>query len=110
MSEKTARQIGSILKTPSGFVVDVKVGTERIQQSFSIKKYGSEDKARAAAEKFYNKILKDPRIKQSLVFGATARRNDVVKTFLNYLEKNRRTSKSSRDRRIWNTRSKQKIF
>ena len=88
MAEKTARKIGSFLTTPTSFVIDVKVGTERIQQSFSFNKYGGKNKARAAAEKFYNQILKDPRIKQSLVFGATARRNDVVKTFLNYLENN----------------------
>jgi hypothetical protein len=88
MAEKTARKIGSFLTTPTSFVIDVKVGTERIQQSFSFNKYGGKNKARAAAEKFYSQILKDPRIKQSLVFGATARRNDVVKTFLNYLENN----------------------
>ena len=88
MAKKTARKIGSLLTTPTSFVVDVKVGTERIQKSFSFNKYGGKNKARAAAEKFYSQVLKDPRIKQSLVFGATARRNDVVKTFLNYLENN----------------------
>ena len=87
-----AREVGSILRTKAGFVVDFKLPlegeVERIQQSFSIKKYGSESAAKAAAEKFYNKILKDPRVKKLALFGTTVRRNDVVKTFLNYLGKN----------------------
>ena len=87
-----AREVGSILRTKAGFVVDFKLPlegeVERIQQSFSIKKYGSESAAKAAAEKFYNKILKDPRVKKLALFGTTVRRNDVVKTFLNYLDKN----------------------
>ena len=84
-----AREVGSILRTKAGFVVDFKLPDgERIQESFSIKKFGSESAAQAAAEKFYNKTLKDPRVKKLALFGTTVARNDVVKSFLNYLDKN----------------------
>ena len=84
-----AREVGSILKTPSSFVVDFKLPDgDRIQKSFAFSKFGSESAAKAAAEKFYNKTLKDPRVKKLALFGTTVRRNDVVKTFLNYLDKN----------------------
>ena len=83
-----AREVGSILRTKAGFVVDFKLPDgERIQESFSIKKFGSESAAQAAAEKFYNKTLKNPRVKKLALFGTTVARNDVVKTFLNYLDK-----------------------
>jgi hypothetical protein len=85
-----AREVGSILKTKSSFVVDFKLPDgDRIQRSFGINKFGGEAKALAAAEKFYDKTLKDPRVKKAALFGTTVRRNDVVKTFLNYLENNR---------------------
>jgi len=84
-----AREVGSILKTPSSFVVDFKLPDgDRIQKSFAFSKLGGEAKALAAAEKFYNKTLKDPRVKKLALFGTTVARNDVVKTFLNYLDKN----------------------
>ena len=84
-----AREVGSILKTKSSFVVDFKLPDgDRIQKSFAFSKLGGEAKALAAAEKFYNKTLKDPRVKKASLFGTTVARNDVVKTFLNYLDKN----------------------
>ena len=85
-----AREVGSILKTKSSFVVDFKLPDgDRIQKSFGINKFGGEASALAAAKKFYDKTLKDPRVKKASLFGTTVARNDVVKTFLNYLEKNK---------------------
>jgi len=84
-----AREVGSILKTKSSFVVDFKLPDgDRIQKSFAFSKFGGETSALAAAEKFYDKTLKDPRVKKAALFGTTVARNDVVKTFLNYLDKN----------------------
>ena len=84
-----AREVGSILKTKSSFVVDFKLPDgDRIQKSFAFSKFGSEASALAAAEKFYDKTLKNPKVKKAALFGTKVARNDVVKTFLNYLEKN----------------------
>jgi hypothetical protein len=81
--------VGSIVKTPSSFVVNFNLpNKERIQKSFAFSKFGGEASALAAAEKFYNKVLKDPRVKKLKAFGTINMRNDVVKTFLNYLDKN----------------------
>ena len=81
--------VGRILKNKSSFVVDFKLPDgDRIQKSFAFSKFGGETSALAAAEKFYDKTLKDPRVKKAALFGTTVARNDVVKTFLNYLDKN----------------------
>ena len=92
MALKVGRQeatLGSIVKTASSFVVNFNLpNKERIQKSFAFSKFGGEAGALAAAEKFYNKSLKDPRVKKLKAFGTISIRNDVVKTFLNYLDKN----------------------
>jgi hypothetical protein len=73
----------------TAFVVNFNLPNgERIQKNFAFSIYGGRKKAKEAAEKFYNKTLKDPRVKTLAGFATKTRRADVVKSFLNYLDKN----------------------
>jgi|TARA_R100001460_G_scaffold865_1_gene3746 hypothetical protein len=73
----------------TAFVVNFNLpNNERIQQNFAFSLYGGRANAKKAAEKFYNKTLKNPKVKALAGFATKTRREDVVKSFLNYLDKN----------------------
>jgi hypothetical protein len=74
-----------------GYYVDIKEpGTTKraYQEYFGIKKYGSPQAAKAAAESTYLKVIQSPKFRELQTDRLVVKQEAIVKSFLNYLENN----------------------